>query len=175
MSLTSHAGKDTFTINGKTINKRTGTSNIYDITALEAGGAGSGLGAPYAWGFYIQGSSGQNPNFTLRHSKNVKYLHNYLGHGTGYQWVLEEALEWPLVMIQYGTFYEYQRWSGMVTSSSSLRVINPQRSQSSSGPHGSLDHSFVVYDTKGADQYQIDAGAGWGGGSYNNLYSDGGW
>lgn len=31
MSLSSHAGKDTFTIAGKTINKRAGTSNIYDV------------------------------------------------------------------------------------------------------------------------------------------------
>lgn len=40
MSLASHAGKDTFTINGKTVLKRSGTSNIYDITG--GGGGGSG-------------------------------------------------------------------------------------------------------------------------------------
>lgn len=63
------------------------------------GGAGpdlSGLGAPYAWGFYKQGSG--NPGFSLRHSKNVKYLHEFSGYGSGWQWVLESALEWPLVL-----------------------------------------------------------------------------
>ena len=43
MSLASHAGKDTFTINGKTVLKRSGTSNIYDIT----GGGGSGGGGSW--------------------------------------------------------------------------------------------------------------------------------
>lgn len=33
MSLASHAGKSTFAINGKTVNKRSGTDDIYDITA----------------------------------------------------------------------------------------------------------------------------------------------
>ena len=40
MSLASHAGKDTFTINGKTVLKRSGTSNIYDITGGSGGGSG---------------------------------------------------------------------------------------------------------------------------------------
>lgn len=43
MSLASHAGKDTFTINGKTVLKRSGTSNIYDITS-SSGGSGGGSG-----------------------------------------------------------------------------------------------------------------------------------
>lgn len=40
MSLASHAGKSTFAINGKTVNKRSGTDNIYDITSSGGGGGG---------------------------------------------------------------------------------------------------------------------------------------
>lgn len=41
MSLSSHAGQDTFTIAGKTVNKRAGTSNIYDIYDI-SGDSGGG-------------------------------------------------------------------------------------------------------------------------------------
>ena len=48
MSLASHAGKSTFAINGKTVNKRSGTDNIYDITGGGSSvGSGGGMGVHY--------------------------------------------------------------------------------------------------------------------------------
>lgn len=65
MSLSSHAGQDTFTIAGKTVNKRAGTSNIYDITS----GSGGGL-TPTWYGHWftspIFNNNSGNDGFILR-------------------------------------------------------------------------------------------------------------
>lgn len=61
MSLSSHAGQDTFTIAGKTVNKRAGTSNIYDIT----GGPGGGL-TPTWYGHWFARLDRAGQGFILR-------------------------------------------------------------------------------------------------------------
>ena len=85
MSLSSHAGKDTFTIAGKTINKRAGTSNIYDI----AGGASGG-------GVTAEQLQSLEDTITALQSQvdsmaDISIYHNYRGGSSGYRVKVQNA------------------------------------------------------------------------------------
>ena len=104
-TLSDFNGQASFTIGGNSFNNRaTSGTPIYERTGGDGGSTGNSLGVNmHAWGRFWWSSQGYNPQFYLRHSKNIKYQHIADGtsghpHGSGqWYWVLEEPIDSAIV------------------------------------------------------------------------------
>ena len=128
-------------------------------------------------------SQGYNPQFYLRHSKNIKYQHIADGtsghpHGSGqWYWVLEEPIDSAIVTGGAdGNYKTNNSHSGTPLQSLMMSPLGGGGSggqvqaflpPAQSSPYGSGHYHFVIWDTSNAEQEVINKGDNY------PLYDDG--